>query len=126
MLSANFTIAPGKSGSAPAGSPVSVVQLPNGTSLVSGTSAPGAIHIPAGKVTVHAGSANHTIYAGPGTDTITTGPGSDTVVLGSGTAVVFAADHTRDTITCGTGKATIYADKIDVLKSCKKATVYRR
>jgi Ca2+-binding RTX toxin-like protein len=39
---------------------------------------------------------------------------------GSGNDTIQARDGERDTIDCGSGKDTVVADKIDVVKGCEK------
>jgi len=82
-----------------------------------------------GADTVDGGSGNDNIDAGYGDDTITGGPGQDTISADRqfgdcgplwckfpyGNDTVYARDGERDSITCGYGDDTVYADAIDVV-----------
>jgi Ca2+-binding RTX toxin-like protein len=60
-----------------------------------------------------------TIRAGAGNDRVNPGKGRDTVFGGAGNDNIQAVDKTRDVIDCGTGRDTVVADKVDVLKGCE-------
>jgi len=98
-----------------------------------------------GTNTIHGGAGNDTVsasstskpqqlFGGPGGDRVVGGGGSDLlyggtghdrIVGNAGNDVVHAQDRVRDTIDCGAGRDTVYADRVDdVARSCER--VFRR
>jgi len=72
----------------------------------------------AGRVTAPTGSCK--IAGTPGSDVIEgTFAGGDVVVAGAGNDVVRARNGRRDTIFCGPGRDTVWADRTDVLRGCE-------
>ncbi|HST15748.1 MAG TPA: S8 family serine peptidase [Gaiellaceae bacterium] len=73
-----------------------------------------------GNDTLNGGTGKDRLLGGAGNDVLIPGPGADTVFGGAGNDVVRARDKTVDTIDCGTGRDTVYADKHDkVAKNCE-------
>jgi RTX calcium-binding nonapeptide repeat (4 copies)/WD40-like Beta Propeller Repeat len=74
-----------------------------------------------GADTIYGGAGNDGIDAGPGSDVIIGGIGRDVVRAGTGNDVIRARDGERDTISCGPGRDTVYADQFDrVAKDCER------
>jgi len=69
---------------------------------------------------LNGGTGNDTLNGGPGNDIITGGPGEDHIFGGPGDDTIYAKDGSKDTIDCGTGKDTVFADNKDVIaKNCE-------
>ena len=68
---------------------------------------------------ISAGSGNDRISGNAGADRITPGTGADRVIAGAGNDRISARDGRRDRISCGSGRDTVTADRIDVLRSCE-------
>lgn len=67
-----------------------------------------------------------TLYGGPGDDTLNGGPSGDALIGGpgrdrlngqGGNDTIDARDGQRDTVTCGVGRDTVYADRADSVAS---------
>jgi Ca2+-binding RTX toxin-like protein len=63
-----------------------------------------------GKDRINGLAGNDTIITGAGNDVITGGPGVDTISAGAGNDTIIAVDRTRDRISCGPGRDTVYID----------------
>jgi len=74
------------------------------TILVGGIPATGSCEI--------AGTAGDDVIAG-------TGAGGDVILAGAGNDVVRARNGHRDTVSCGPGRDTVFADRSDVLHGCE-------
>ncbi|HEY2779018.1 MAG TPA: S8 family serine peptidase [Gaiellaceae bacterium] len=73
-----------------------------------------------GNDTLNGGAGKDRLLGGAGNDLLIPGLGADTVFGGPGNDVVRARDKTVDSIDCGTGRDTVYADKHDkVAKNCE-------
>jgi hypothetical protein len=68
-----------------------------------------------GADTIDAGPGADWVDAGPGNDRITAGPGADHGLAGSGDDVVYARDGQHDAISCGPGRDTVYAERLDTV-----------
>jgi Ca2+-binding RTX toxin-like protein len=76
-----------------------------------------------GANTIVGGSGPNTISVGNGNDTIFAGGGPDTISTGTGGGTIYAQNGQIDHITCASSNSyTVYADKSDVVKNCKKVT----
>lgn len=60
------------------------------------------------------------ISGGAGRDTISGGTGRDVISGGSGNDRIDARDGTRDRIGCGSGRDTVIADRVDVVRDCER------
>jgi hypothetical protein len=68
---------------------------------------------------------NDVLYGRGGNDTLLGGKGLDKLFGGTGNDLIRGQDRQKDTIDCGPGRDTVYADKIDkVAKNCE--IVHRR
>jgi Ca2+-binding RTX toxin-like protein len=66
------------------------------------------------------GAGNDKLYGGAGNDQILGGPGKDLIYGDAGNDTISARDGAHDTIHCGTGRDTVYADKLDtVSRDCE-------
>ena len=62
-----------------------------------------------------------TLLGGPGKDRLVGGPGRDKHDGGSGDDIIEARDGRRDSIVCGAGRDTVYADRGDIVgRSCER------
>ena len=61
------------------------------------------------------GAGNDRLYGGAGNDQILGGPGKDLIYGDAGNDTISARDGAHDTIHCGTGRDTVYADKLDTV-----------
>ena len=104
-------------------------KAPAGGKTITGTAKADRLTGTAGADTIHGGGANDRIsggagadklYGDAGNDSITPGAGRDSVFGGSGNDTIQARDGERDTIDCGSGKDTVVADKVDIVKGCEK------
>jgi Ca2+-binding RTX toxin-like protein len=66
------------------------------------------------------GGGNDRISAKSGADRIFGGRGADRINAGAGRDVITARDATRDTVTCGSGRDRVDADRRDVLRGCEQ------
>jgi len=91
-----------------------------------GTSEADAINAGAGNDVVFAGAGNDVVRGGAGADELSGGvggdmidggPGSDVIEAGSGSDVVHARDGVRDSVSCGAGRDTVVADRIDLVSA---------
>lgn len=74
----------------------------------------------AGNDSIRGGAGNDTLRGGAGNDLLDGGTGRDHLYGGAGNDTIRAHDHARDTIDCGPGRDTVYADKIDVVaRNCE-------
>ena len=73
---------------------------------------------------IFGGAGRDRIYGNAGSDRITPGRGEDRVIAAGGDDVIFARDGAKDRISCGSGRDTVYADRIDVVTGCER--VFRR
>ena len=65
------------------------------------------------------------LFGGAGNDVLTGGPGVDSIFAGPGRDVVRVAVGGRDSVSCGTGRDTVFADRADaVSRDCE--IVHRR
>jgi hemolysin type calcium-binding protein/uncharacterized protein DUF11 len=55
------------------------------------------------------------IFGDAGNDVLTGGPGADAILAGPGKDVVRVAGGDRDSVACGTGRDTVFADQVDVI-----------
>jgi hypothetical protein len=63
---------------------------------------------------------NDVLYGRGGNDTLLGGKGNDRLFGGTGKDLIRAQDKQRDTIDCGSGRDTVYADRIDtVARNCE-------
>ncbi|HST14202.1 MAG TPA: hypothetical protein VLJ44_05050 [Gaiellaceae bacterium] len=66
------------------------------------------------------GAGNDKLYGGAGNDQLLGGAGKDVMYGGPGNDTISARDGRRDTIFCGTGRDTVYADRFDkVSRDCE-------
>lgn len=81
-----------------------------------------------GADTIHGGAGNDRIsgkagadklYGDAGNDRIDAGAGLDRIYGGTGNDTILARDGKRDVIDCGSGRDTVIADKVDVVKGCE-------
>lgn len=63
------------------------------------------------------GAGNDLQDAGPGNDRLNGGPGRDVMLGGSGRDVLTSRDKATDTVSCGTGRDLVLADKRDLVNS---------
>jgi Tol biopolymer transport system component len=68
-----------------------------------------------GQDLLQGGAGNDRLYGGPGSDRVYGGPGRDMIWGGAGSDTIDVRDHARDTVRCGTGDDTVYADRTDVV-----------
>jgi hypothetical protein len=71
---------------------------------------------------ISGGSAADRIYGNAGADRLTPGSGRDRVIAAGGNDRIFARDGKKDRISCGSGRDTVTADRVDVLTSCERVT----
>ena len=67
------------------------------------------------------GSGNDVLSGGAGKDTLRAGQGVNRVSGGAGNDTIDVRNHKRDHVSCGRGRDTVTADRIDVLTGCEKA-----
>jgi hypothetical protein len=73
-----------------------------------------------GNDTLNGGPGKDRLLGGAGNDHLNPGTGADTLFGGPGNDVVRARDKTVDSIDCGTGRDTVYADRHDkVARNCE-------
>jgi Ca2+-binding RTX toxin-like protein len=118
---------------ADAGVEFSIVGTGNGNSKLVGTRFDDKLRTDHYNDVIEAGAGSDAIDAGYGNDTITPGPGQDTVLadggpnacdvldcpLPHGNDTIDARDGEKDSIDCGVGTDTVYADAVDVLANCE-------
>jgi Ca2+-binding RTX toxin-like protein len=63
---------------------------------------------------------NDTVYGGDGNDTLRGVSGDDDIAAGAGNDVVHAFGGGTDTIDCGPGIDTVYADRADPIANCER------
>jgi uncharacterized repeat protein (TIGR01451 family) len=127
----------GSSGGGGGSNPTGGAQLHtiNGTAhadRITGTAGADRINAGAGNDVVNAGGGNDVVNGGPGNDvlnggtgndTITGGPGVDRINGGPGNDVINARDGARDSVTCGSGRDTVKADRADrVARDCERVS----
>jgi len=102
-----------------------------GNDRVSGDAGNDAVYGGDGNDNLTGGSGDDTVSGGAGADTISGGPGSDILIGGRGKDVIrgdagndtiHARDGQKDVINCGSGRDSVIADKVDVLRNCEKVT----
>ena len=71
---------------------------------------------------ISGGSGSDRIYGNSGSDRITPGTGGDRVIAAGGNDRIIARDRTKDRISCGSGRDSVTADRVDVLTSCERVT----
>lgn len=75
---------------------------------------------------INGGKSKDDLYGGPGKDRVVGGPGNDRIIAGKGDDRVRAFDGDRDSITCGDGADSVFADQLDFIKdgkACENITV---
>jgi Ca2+-binding RTX toxin-like protein len=75
-----------------------------------------------GNDTVSGGAGKDAISGGPGSDTMSGGLGRDTVRGDAGNDKINVRDGQRDVVNCGSGRDSVTADKVDVLRNCENVT----
>jgi hypothetical protein len=75
-----------------------------------------------GRDGISGGRGNDRISGGSGADRITPGGGADRVIAAGGNDRIRARDGRKDRISCGSGRDTVTADRIDVLTGCERVT----
>jgi hypothetical protein len=72
---------------------------------------------------VYGGSGRDRLFGGRGDDTLAGNGGRDTISGGAGNDRINARDGSRDRVTCGTGRDSVLADRVDsVAADCEQAT----
>jgi Ca2+-binding RTX toxin-like protein len=69
---------------------------------------------------VSGGAGNDSLSGGSGDDSITGGPGSNKLSGGPGNDKVNARNRTKDSVSCGSGRDTVRADRKDRLRNCER------
>ena len=100
-------------------SSVSIQTLDLADSIVNRSSLPATLDGGSGDDTVTGGGAAETVRGGDGNDMLSGGDGSDAVDAGTGDDQVDVRDGAVDTVACGAGSDTVFADAADVLNGCE-------
>ena len=66
-----------------------------------------------------------TLAGGTGDDELVGGRGHDRLMGGAGDDIIVAGDGASDTVDCGAGRDTVYADASDRLTGCEKKVIRR-
>jgi Tol biopolymer transport system component len=70
-----------------------------------------------GRDILRGGPGNDLLAGGPSADLLDGGPGRDVIDAGGGADTIDARDGQRDTVACGVGRDTVYADRADSVAS---------
>jgi Ca2+-binding RTX toxin-like protein len=73
---------------------------------------------------LYGGANDDSLDAGRGNDLIVTGGGRNDVNGGAGNDVIYSTNHRTDTVRCGSGHDTAYADRKDKLSGCESVHRY--
>jgi Tol biopolymer transport system component len=73
----------------------------------------------AGNDKLSGGAGKDTLTGGAGNDTLDGGKGADKLSGGAGRDRLLAADGTKDTVDCGSGRDSVVADKKDKVRGCE-------
>jgi hypothetical protein len=66
------------------------------------------------------GRGSDRVNGGAGADSLDPGPGVDNVAGGAGNDFVAARDGARDMVSCGNGRDTVQADRVDGVRGCER------
>jgi RTX calcium-binding nonapeptide repeat (4 copies)/Divergent InlB B-repeat domain len=69
---------------------------------------------------VQGGSGADTVSGGPGDDALDGGSGPDVIEGGRGRDRILAVDGSRDTVSCGPGRDSVRADRVDRVTGCER------
>lgn len=75
-----------------------------------------------GNDTLSGGPGNDRLFGGPGSDRLNGGAGRDSFSAGSGNDRINSRDGRREIVSCGPGRDTVIADRVDVLRNCENVT----
>ena len=97
---------------------ISLVVLPSALAAsIVGTSGSDRINGTSAADRISARAGNDKIYGLGGNDVLDGGPGQDYMDGGNGSDRILVRDSQRDTVTCGQGRDTVVADRIDAVRS---------
>ena len=107
----------------------------NDTIVVAGNARPGFVDAAApnegdgllggaGNDRLYGGANDDSLDGGRGNDLIVTGGGRNDVNGGPGNDVIYSTNHRTDTVRCGSGHDTVYADRKDKLSGCENVHRY--
>ena len=74
---------------------------------------------------LYGGGDDDLLVGGPGRDVLVGGAGWDTFRAGPGNDVIYAADGRAESVDCGSGFDTVYADRHDRLHGCERVKIVR-
>ena len=76
---------------------------------------------------IYGGSGSDTLFGNVGNDTIAGGLGRDNLLGSAGDDRIYARDRERDSINCGSGRDTVFANRADsVSRNCERVHRTRR
>jgi hypothetical protein len=106
-----------------------------GGDLITGTKGKDVLSGGKGEDCISGGPGNDTLSGGDGADSLSGGAGNDAIdggkgrnkiSGGAGNDAINAANHSRDTVNCGSGRDKVTADRMDRLRGCEHVTIVGR
>jgi Tol biopolymer transport system component len=97
-----------------------------GKDVLSGGKGDDCISGGAGNDKLSGGDGADSLSGGAGNDTIDGGKGRNKIAGGAGKDTIKAANHSRDTVNCGSGRDKVTADRTDKLRGCERVRIAGR